>query len=407
MPKRVLEARTPAARAQQRQTLGTLRELTVQPATKMRYNKAVDGFLLYLRENHLELPTKRDKVDPLICDYIEHLWSSGQGRGLANDTLAGLQDADPKLKHQLPGAWRLLKTWHVNEVPNRAPPLPVVVLHAMCGWAWFHGHHGFAVSLLMGFYGMLRTGEILGIRRQDLKADVNHAKILLSRGLTKSGKRMGAAESVILGYDKVVVPLLQWMKLAGSTSPLTYHPGKWRLLFNEALKALHLTDFEFRPYSLRRGGATWWFSRHHSLDKLLVDGRWSAAKTARIYLNEGLSVLAQLKISASNKHISPFLRLFESKVVTASFATLEPPNPSVGRSGGRGKRSKTRNNFLKSMKNGNLLRVVGPLFGMRGTGLSFVWVPPKLFPAFGVWPEVVKSFSEKNRGFFHFNFSFK
>ena len=340
MPKRVLEARTPAARAQQRQTLGTLRELTVQPATKMRYNKAVDGFLLYLRENHLELPTKRDKVDPLICDYIEHLWSSGQGRGLANDTLAGLQDADPKLKHQLPGAWRLLKTWHVNEVPNRAPPLPVVVLHAMCGWAWFHGHHGFAVSLLMGFYGMLRTGEILGIRRQDLKADVNHAKILLSLGLTKSGKRMGAAESVVLGYDKVVVPLLQWMKLAGSTSPLTYHPGKWRLLFNEALKALHLTDFEFRPYSLRRGGATWWFSRHHSLDKLLVDGRWSAAKTARIYLNEGLSVLAQLKISASNKHISPFLRLFESKVVTASFATLEPPNPSVGRSGGRGKRSK-------------------------------------------------------------------
>ena len=45
MPKRHLEARTQEDRAKQRQGLGSLQDLTVQPATKARYKKAIDGFL--------------------------------------------------------------------------------------------------------------------------------------------------------------------------------------------------------------------------------------------------------------------------------------------------------------------------------------------------------------------------
>ena len=40
-------------------------------------------------------------------EYIEHLWRTGEGRGLAADTLASLQDFDAKIRGQLPGAWRL------------------------------------------------------------------------------------------------------------------------------------------------------------------------------------------------------------------------------------------------------------------------------------------------------------
>ena len=45
MPKRVLEGNSQVERAKQRQRLGTLKDLTVQPATKARYNNAVDQFL--------------------------------------------------------------------------------------------------------------------------------------------------------------------------------------------------------------------------------------------------------------------------------------------------------------------------------------------------------------------------
>ena len=310
MPKRVLEGATQSARAQQRQKLGRLRDLTVQPATKARYTKAVDAFLTFLHENHLTLPKQRHHLDPLVCDFLEHLWAHGYGRAQASDTLAGLQDSDAKLKGHLPGAWRLLKTWHVNEVPNRAPPLPEHVLHAMVGWSFFHQHFSFGVSLLLGYYAMLRTGELLGLRSSHVSCTRNSTKVVISLGLTKGGKRHGAAESCVVGYDMVVAFLRQWKALASPTTPFASNPPSWRNLFNQALQALKLEQFGFRPYSLHRGGATWWFAKHHSLDQILVQGRWQTPKTARIYLNEGLAVLAELQLPTSHPSLLPFLSVF-------------------------------------------------------------------------------------------------
>lgn len=341
MPKRILEGATQSERAKQRQKLGTLKQLTVQPATKVRYNKAVDGFLKFLQTNHLVLPHQRQQLDPLVCDYLEHLWSNGFGRAQASDTVAGLQDQDAKLKGHLPGAWRLLKTWSVNEVPNRAPPLPEHVLHAMVGWAFFHQHFSFGVSLLLGYYAMLRTGELLGLRAANLLCERHQPTVVVSLGLTKSGKRQGASESCVVGYDKVVPFLKRWKSIASPSTGFASTPAQWRSWFNQSQEALKLQEFQFRPYSLRRGGATWWFSRHHSLDKILVQGRWQAPKTARIYINEGLAVLAELRLPPSLPSLSPFLTVFTRFSHAPSFKTLEPPRPRRGSTGGRGIKPKS------------------------------------------------------------------
>lgn len=161
MPRRVVESRDPKVRAQQRRQLGTLKELTVQPATRVRYDKAVAAFLQFLQDNHLQLPRQRDRIDALAAEYLEHLWVTGAGRGLASDTLAGLQDQDQRLKGMLQTSWRLLKTWHTHEIPCRAPPFPGYVLHCLVGWALLKQQFSFAVSLMVGFYGLLRTGELL------------------------------------------------------------------------------------------------------------------------------------------------------------------------------------------------------------------------------------------------------
>ena len=73
MPKRILEATTQSERAKQRQRLGTLRDLTVQPATRARYSKAIDDFLSFLSSNRIELPKQRACMDDLLCGYLEHL----------------------------------------------------------------------------------------------------------------------------------------------------------------------------------------------------------------------------------------------------------------------------------------------------------------------------------------------
>lgn len=270
MPKRLLEARQPAERAQQRQRLGTLRDLTVQPATKCRYQLATKAFFEFLASESITLPHQVSKLDSLVCDYIEHLWASGAGRAQANDTVAGLQDIQPNVRSKLPGAWRLLKTWSTNEVPNRAPPLPEHVVLAMAGWSFFHGHNAFGISLLIGFYGMLRTGEVLGLTSARMLASAQDLQVLVSLGLTKGGKRHGASESVVVGREPAVMLIKAWKKISEPSTGLARSPAQWRGLFTQCLEALQLSAFEFRPYSLRRGGATFWFTKHQSMDRILV-----------------------------------------------------------------------------------------------------------------------------------------
>ena len=100
-------------------------------------------------------------------------------------------------------------------------------------------------------------------------------------------------------------------------------------MFTKANEALRLNDLHFRPYSLRRGGATFWFNQHGSFDRLLVQGRWAAARTARVYLNDGLAQLADL--SPSNSFLIPYLNLY------CKSPNLEPGTPlGRARPGGRG-----------------------------------------------------------------------
>lgn len=251
--KRVLESALPHDRAAQRRKLGSLRELTVQPATRKRYQLATGNFFTYLRKVGLNLPKQKTQFDAVVSDYIEYLWSTGAGRAQAADTLAGLQDLQPDLRHNLPSSWRLLKTWSINEIPARAPPLPEHVAQAMAGYAFFKGWNAFGVSLMIGFYAMLRTGEILALRNNHLLSGSREKQVVISLGLTKGGKRQGAAESVILGHEPAVRLVQRWKSIAQPVTPLVRSSAHWRKLFNECLEALNLGDHQFRPYSLRRG----------------------------------------------------------------------------------------------------------------------------------------------------------
>ena len=310
-----LEGRSQQERQKVRKQMGTLRSLTIQPRTRVRYDRAKAKFYDFLNQNSLDLPTNKHLLDPILCDYLEFLWASGEGRGLASDTLASLQDTSPSLRGAIPGAWRLLKTWHVHEIPNRAPPFPEKVLLSLAGYFIFHKNPGMALSLLLGFYTMLRTGEVLGIRNKDVSIDDTSSTAVISLGFTKGGKRSGAAESVTVHVAEVVRRLAQWKRATSAATMLTPPAHTWRKEFAQGLSALKLDSYEFRPYSLRRGGATFWFQKHGSLDRILLQGRWLAARTARTYLNEGLSVLTEIKIPSSL--LTPFHIVYVNATRTA------------------------------------------------------------------------------------------
>ena len=336
MPKRHLEGKTKEERVQIRSQLGPLRNLTVQPATRTRYDKALQQFFAFLTQNDIALPKQRYLLDSSASEYVEHLWSVGEGRALAADTIAALQDSQPQLRGQLHGTWRLLKTWNASEIPNRAPPMPVEVLEAMVGHAIFHGRPLFALSLLFGFYGLLRTGEILGLSKQHLAVASRHTSVLVSLGLTKGGRRHGASESVKISLEDVIRRTHQWLSSPSAPKHLTDAPHLWRKMFSETLESLGFSHLQFRPYSLRRGGATFQFRQEGCFDRLMVHGRWHALKTTRLYINEGMSILAELAVPWSG-----FSRTLRTQYLTSLSKALPMLEPlPKGRSGGVGRRTK-------------------------------------------------------------------
>ena len=241
----------------------------------------------------------------------------------------------------MPTVWRLLKVWSHNELPNRAPPLPEIAVHAIAGRALLQNDPQFALSVLVGFYGMMRTGEILEIKPSQIEVGHLNGPAVISLGMTKGGQRQGTAESITVTVFDVVRRLHQWK--ASSSSPLVVSSSVWRTKFSEALGALGLEDFQFRPYSLRRGGATFWFTKHGSLDRLLVQGRWQAAKTARIYINSGLAAAAEMKLPMHK--LRGFLSVYK-KSLDQSLPTLERTR-KTSRPGGRGKRKVAKTFFLR------------------------------------------------------------
>jgi hypothetical protein len=44
----------------------------------------------------------------------------------------------------------------------------------------------------------------------------------------------------------------------------------------------------------------------------MVQGRWAAQKTAKIYINEGLAILAELKVPVSS--LNPFVNAYRNAV---------------------------------------------------------------------------------------------
>jgi integrase len=168
----------------------------------------------------------------------------------------------------------------------------------------------FRVGLLLGFFGILRTGEICKLLVKDIYLGKEPPTVVVNLGLTKAGARQGSAEIVTIS-NKFFVGIVQAALLGKKPGDPLFPTGsgQFRNLFHSVIQKLHLQHWGFKPYSLRRGGATDHFRKFGSLSSTVVKGRWSSAKMARIYLNDGLATLA----SFSFPQQQPLLDKYEDK----------------------------------------------------------------------------------------------
>lgn len=103
--------------------------------------------------------------------------------------------------------------------------MPEHVVHALAGWGFFKGYNNFAISILIGFYAMLCTGKICSLYSSYMVCGTCNKYVLISLGLTKGGKRQGAAESVILGFEPAVLLTKQWKAIADPVTCFYRNPS--------------------------------------------------------------------------------------------------------------------------------------------------------------------------------------
>lgn len=190
-----------------------------------------------------------------------------------------------------------------------------------------------AALLLVGFHALLRTGELLQIRAVDFM--LNQSAGLVSLPSSKSGVRNNSRESVSF-HDPVVLATVREMvqlkvQLHQEYLPCWQYSGSaFRSLFQRAVEAVGAAHLQLRPYSLRRGGATYEMQSHGLMERTFIRGRWKNSNIARLYICDGLSLLPSLSLPWESKmKIAQF-----SAVFTAEQSSFKSP-PGV-----RGKKRK-------------------------------------------------------------------
>ena len=305
-----------------------LRDRGLTMKTRIRYFTAVQKVLPIL----VAAPSQLDDV---LMEWIEDQYTMGINVSYVGDALSGLHHFAPWIRGQIKGSWQLFRLWRRVEKPTQAPPLPELFIRAMVARCLELQQLDMALCLSLGFWGLLRTGEIMALYPSHLL--LGSSDLILRLGLTKTGTRRHQDENVVVkdrATRMIAETFLQVRKGQGLFHlPCMAAGGHvFRHQFKQLLQFFRLSA-NFRPYSLRRGGATADFRRFNSLERTLIKGRWGTSQAARQYIQEGLSVLTQITITESQQQL------------LQAYAQLLAPSSSPQEGPGKGARKSWKSNL--------------------------------------------------------------
>ena len=293
----LLASQATRGRVVTRAQIGRLQNTVVKPRTLVGYNAACKWFFTWMIAMQLALPAEVWEFDVVICEAIEAAWAEGENRNLIGNLLSGIVNKIPAIRGNLRGSWRLWSAWGKQELPLRAPPFTPDMVLAMAGIMLAWSMADVTALLLLGYDCSLRTNELLTIQRQHMTFNATFTSVVAHLVCTKTTSRHGGIESVTRTEPNICRYLGQVCKsLLPGDAVLQRSVPQFRIAFDKALACLGL-DRSFRPYSLRRGGASHFFRCTGSMDATMERGRWGDQRTARIYVNTALLELSSNRLS--------------------------------------------------------------------------------------------------------------
>jgi len=279
-----------------------LGEWAVTPATLKRYRDQVLSFVQWQRANG-EFAVSESDMDDVLLAYIHDLYEGGRGKSVASHTLYGIYTFMPELKGCLPRSQQAVRGWNKRVVGRSYPPLTWELASALAvQLARDPLHRRHAVGVLLSFDCLLRVGELVQLRREDI-AHAHDQRLGTGGGryrgpgtiLRIQQAKTGKNQWVTVRDPQVIRMLLE---LRAMTKPgallFPFSTASFRAVFKRGCADLKLSSL-YVPHSLRHGGATRY--RHvlgWSMENVIERGRWASAKSARIYIQAGVALLMSM-----------------------------------------------------------------------------------------------------------------
>ncbi|CAE7563489.1 unnamed protein product [Symbiodinium natans] len=231
-----------------------------------------------------------DVLSDWLEEYMVAMFLQRRSRRAAAETLNALAQRFGWLRSSLAAPWNLVKTWEQLEPVQHHPPVPKAVNDALVVTALLWRWPRMAALLVLGFFGLLRPSELIGLRRQDLALPGDHFEedvLYIRVPHPKTRFRAATSQHVRVEFPGVAT----WITLVVGTTPMWRRiwNGSWasfKLRFG-ALQTEVLGAVTFLPSSLRPGGATFLFRYwDEDLTRLQWRGRWKSFRMLETYVQE-------------------------------------------------------------------------------------------------------------------------
>ena len=264
--------------------------------------------------------TEGSQIDRTLGDYVlmKHSDKRRSQLGLVKHALLGTQHLFPGLRGKIPTAWAHVRTWEEEKVSKLRPPLPLAIWLCVVGLARAHASTAhdpklreawtiFSVLVEVGFFCLLRPGEILRLCHADIALPNNfvlcekHAAVRILS--PKNRRQFGDSQFVLLKNRNAISWLAKIHKENSEGYIWTKSPkifGDW---FRQLMRELKLSGCKFTPASLRPGGATMYYSAGVSISTLRFMGRWSVERSLEHYIQLAMAaqIMNKLHPSAINR----------------------------------------------------------------------------------------------------------
>ena len=162
----------------------TEREQTrASPEYRKHLDRGVSDFLSWCGlapKSLMVLSETQARFDQLLVSFVRHQSDIGMPLWRARLSVLGCQTRWRHLRRRIPRSWDAISSWHLKLSWGSRPPIPEDIIIGMfltaVSWAFSspdlaHLLLPSAVLLRVGFYTLLGLGEILRLRRQDVKID--------------------------------------------------------------------------------------------------------------------------------------------------------------------------------------------------------------------------------------------